>query len=108
MPWVTPPDFWDLLIALSISTVSGAVSISRRVLRGYPCSILWVISEFLMAMLCGYLMYNAYPTIQHIFPVWMTPTMSVAVAAHFGGRGFQELERVFIKQINRLTDQPKQ
>lgn len=98
MPWGQTPNLIELIIALSISTISGAVSISRRILAGQPATILWVISEFLSAILCGYLMYDSYPVLTKYLPEWVTLPVAVAVAAHIGGRTFQELEANIIKQ----------
>lgn len=94
-----PPDFWDLLGAIIVSTISGIVSISRRILNGQPASLLWVVSEFLSAILCGYLMYSTYPTIQGDVPKWFTLPVAIAVAAHIGGRVFQEIETNFAKYL---------
>jgi len=89
---VISPDLWSLLGALLISLISGVISISRRIVQGQTVSVLWILSEFLSAMLCGWIAWDGYPQIQHYLPGWMTPVMFVAVAAHFGGRTFQTIE----------------
>lgn len=89
-----PPNLFELILALIISMISGFISISRRILRGQPATILWVISEFLAAILCGYLMYYTYPTIEHALPGWVNLPIAVATSAHIGGRAFQELENI--------------
>lgn len=94
MSWQNQTEVWNLVTALIISTVSGFISISRKILQGHTCSILWVISEFLTAVLCGYLMYHAYP---HLQPdLLQYQPIATAVAAHTGGRIFQEAEHIFI------------
>lgn len=99
MPTTIPPDFWDLLGAIIVSTISGIVSITRRVLNGQQASLLWVVSEFLTAILCGYLMYVTYPAIMDDVPKWFTLPVAIAIAAHVGGRAFQEIEANFCKYI---------
>lgn len=87
-----PPDWLALLGALLISLISGFISIAQRVVRGQQSSMLWVTSEFLAAMLCGYLVYNAYPIIEPDLPKWVTMPILVAFSAHIGGRCFQGIE----------------
>lgn len=99
MPWGQQPDIWGLVGAFVISTVSGFISISRRVLSGHQATWLWVVSEYLTAILCGCLMYNTFPVIQKFLPEWVTLPVAVAVAAHIGGRVFQEAESVILKRI---------
>ena len=101
MPYTPPPDIWDLLVTLILSLVSGAVSISRRIVLGHQSSILWVISEFLTAILCGYLMFTAYPVMAPILPDWITMPVAVAIAAHSGGRIFQESEEYLVALVER-------
>lgn len=90
------PEWTSLLGAILISVISGAVSITQRVARGHAPSFVWVCSEFLTAILCGYLMYNSYPEIQAYMPGWMTQGIAVAFVAHSGGRVIQEIERRFL------------
>lgn len=97
-----PPPFGELLTALILSTISGAISISRRIVNGQSSSILWIVSEFMTAILCGYLMFTAYPTLAPHIPDWITSTMAVAVAAHSGGRIFQEAEEYMVRLLTRL------
>lgn len=104
MPWQNQPDVFNLLAALIISMVSGFISISRRILNGHPSSLLWVVSEFLTAILCGYLMFQVYPTIESSLPEWFTLPVAIALAAHIGGRVFQEMEASFIKKYKRFLD----
>lgn len=110
MPYTQPPtpEIWEFITAIVISVVSGAISISRRVIRGRAWTWLFVFSEFLTAILCGYLMYNAYPTVSSYLPAWCTLPVSVAFVAHSGGRIFQEIESVILRHYgiftNRSTD----
>lgn len=91
-------DIAGILTAVAISIISGVVSITRRIASGYSGSLLWVISEFLTAILCGYLMYNAYPFLDPVLPDFITLPVAVAFVAHSGGRIFQEVESSIIKQ----------
>lgn len=102
MSWHNHPDFWSLIGALIISIVSGFISIARRILNGHPSSILWIISEFMTAILCGYLMYHAYPIISPSLPEVITLPVAIAVSAHIGGRIFQELEATIIDKYKLL------
>ena len=98
----------DLLSALAISIVSGIISITQRILRGYPASVLWVLSEFMAAMLCGYLVWDIYPAISGTLPDWLSMPILVALAAHVGGRGFQTLEGFIYKKwgVEPVQDVP--
>lgn len=101
------PVIWDFLAALAISVISGAVSISRRIASGHQATWVWIISEFLTAILCGYLMYNAYPAVAPYLPSWCTLPVAVAFVAHSGGRVIQELENTFVRQYAQFTNRPK-
>lgn len=100
MPWRNNPDLWGLIGALIISTISAFISIAQRVVRGHKASVLWVTSEFMAAILCGYIMFDSYPVLQPQLPDWATLPMLVALAAHIGGRSFQGLEKVMQKRFN--------
>ena len=102
MPYKTP-DFWSLIGAIIVSIISGFVSISRRVLAGQQASVLWVTTEFMTAILAGYLMFVTYPAIESSAPKWFTLPVAVALSAHLGGRVFQESEHLFLHQFKRLT-----
>ena len=104
MPFGNQPGFYDLLGALIVSVFSGIISISRRVANGHKASLLWVISEFMTAILCGYLMYSAYPHIHEFAPNWFTLPIAVAFAAHTGGKVFQEVENELVRRYSRLLD----
>jgi len=100
----TPPDLWGILGALAISIVSGFISIARRIVSGHPATLLWIITEFATAILCGYLMYEAYPHLQEALPDWLTLPIAVAVAAHTGGRVFQEVESQVLRKYFGFMD----
>lgn len=100
MPWRNNPDLWGLFGALIISTISGFISIAQRVNRGHKASVLWVISEFMAAILCGYIMFDVYPYLEPELPKWATLPMLVALAAHVGGRSFQGLEKFMHRRFN--------
>jgi len=101
MPWRNNPDLLGLFGALIISTISGFISIAQRVVRGHKASFLWVVSEFMAAILCGYLMFDVYPSLQPKLPDWATLPILVALAAHIGGRSFQGLEK-FLQRRYKL------
>jgi hypothetical protein len=102
MPYTTPPEIWDLIITFVLSITSGAISIARRIVSGHTSGWLWIISEFLTAILCGYLMYTAFPTLQEYLHDTITLPVAVALAAHSGGRIFQESEGIIIRYIEKL------
>jgi len=97
-PWL-PADFMGFIGAVIVSVISGIISITRRITLGEPASFLWITSEFLTAILCGYLMFTAYPHIEASLPSWFTLPVAVALAAHVGGRIFQEVESHLINTI---------
>lgn len=92
-------DFWSLLGAFIISTISGVISITQRIVLGQRATLIWVISEFLAAILCGYLMYDLYSNIQHQLPQWATMPVMIAVASHVGGRSFQAAEKALYRRF---------
>ena len=94
------PDITGMLLAAAISALSGAVSIGKRILSGTEGTLLWVFTEFCTAILCGYLMYNAYPALAPHLPNWLTLPVAVAFAAHSGGRVFQEAEEALMHYFN--------
>lgn len=96
------PDYWSLAGALIISTISGVISITQRIVLGQRATLIWAISEFLAAILCGYLMYDAYPTVQEDLPKWATLPVLVALAAHVGGRSFQMIEKALAHRYQFL------
>lgn len=100
MPLKQSPELLDILGAIIVSVISGVISITRRITAGHPASILWVISEFLTAILCGYLMFTAYPNIEPGMPNWFTLPIAVAFSAHVGGKVFQEWERQVIRHYS--------
>lgn len=100
MPWRNNPDLLAMLAALLISTISGFISIAQRIVRGHKASLLWVVSEFAAAILCGYLMFDTYPLLKPQLPEWLTLPVMVALAAHIGGRSFQGIERFLSRKYN--------
>lgn len=89
--------FASLLGAMVISAVSAAISITQRMLRGYPTSALWLFSESMSAILAGYLAWDIYPHMAGSLPAWVSQPLVIAASAHFGGRLFQTLEKHFSK-----------
>lgn len=96
------PDYWSLVGALIISTISGVISITQRIVHGQRATLIWAISEFLAAILCGYLVYDAYPAVQEDLPKWATLPVLVALAAHVGGRSFQMIEKALAHRYQFL------
>ena len=96
------PDYCSLVWALIISTISGVISITQRIVLGQRATLIWVISEFLAAILCGYLVYDAYPALQEDLPKWATLPVLVALAAHVGGRSFQMIEKALAHRYQFL------
>jgi tellurite resistance protein TehA-like permease len=92
----------DFVGAIIVSVISGIISIARRVTAGHKASILWVISEFMMAIMSGYLMYTAYPHIRESMPAWFTLPIAVAFSAHVGGKVFQEVESALIRKYTSV------
>lgn len=95
-------DYWSLAGALIISTISGVISIAQRIVLGQRATLIWAISEFLAAILCGYLVYDAYPALQEDLPKWATRPVLVAMAAHVGGRSFQMIEKALAHRYQFL------
>lgn len=105
------PDVLTLLMVVVISAVSGIVSITQRIVRGAPASAVWFISEFLAAILCGWLASDAYPVAKLFLPAWVTMPVFVAVSAHTGGRILQASESLLherlLAQLARRQDKKK-
>ena len=98
---------WEILGALAISLISGTISIARRISQGHAPAAMWLISEYLTAILCGYLMYECYPLLDPIVPAWATMPVCVAFVAHSGGRVFQELESIILQHYGLFKNQKK-
>lgn len=95
------PDFFTVLLLLLVAVVSGIVSILRRIDRGQVVSTVWVVGEFLAAILSAYLAYDIYQANAAMFPSWATLPLVVAVAAHMGGRGLQGIENAVYAKFSR-------
>lgn len=96
------PDLSNLLGAVIVSVISGTASITRRMGKGETFSFIMITSEFLTAILSGYLMYSAYPGLKASLPEWFTLPIAVAVTAHMGGRIFQEFEDVLVTRAKKI------
>lgn len=92
MEFPTNPDIWTYIAALIVSIMSGFISVSNRILKGHLVTTLWLVSEMLTAVLCGYLMFESYLKVTDILPNWVTPPVAIALAAYTGGRLFQLVE----------------
>jgi len=93
-----PPDWLAIGGAFLISLTSGYISIAQRIVRGQKASLLWITSEFLAAILCGYLAYSVYPSLEPELPNWLNLPILVALAAHIGGRSFQGFENLLYRK----------
>lgn len=91
------PEVLTFVTALAISVVSGSISILNRIVKGHNGGALWVISEFLAAILCGYLAWDAYPQVRPYLPDWVSLPIFIAASAHTSGRLIQTIS-------NLLTD----
>lgn len=98
------PDLLNLVGALTISVISSIAAITRRLAKGEEYNIFWVTSEFLTAVLSGYLMYSAYPAIQPSVPEWFTLPVAVAFTAHLGGKIFQEVETQLLAKTRKILN----
>lgn len=105
MSWNADTDLLTVVGVTLISMISGFISISQRIVRGAAVTVLWVVSEFLAALLCGYLMWDAYPKLAPKLPDWCTLWLTVALASHGGARFLQTVERNFYKRL-RIDEAP--
>jgi hypothetical protein len=96
------PETWGIIGAFCITIVSATVSILTRIISGHKVTFLWVFTEYLAAILFGYLVYHAYPVVAPILPDYITLPMLVAVAAHSGGKFFKEIEAALVSRITTL------
>ena len=99
MPNRIPPDLWSLLTMLFLSAVSGVVSITQRVANGQTASVVWVVSEFLAAILTGYLASETYPHVVEYLPSFVTMSVLVSVCAYSGGRMMQLAEQMLYSKL---------
>ena len=102
MPWRNDPTWLTLLTVVLISLVSGFISIARRIRKGFVATGMWVVSEFMAAVLCGYLMYDLYPTVEPFLGKYLSMPITVAFAAHVGGRVLQETEDRVMERVNKI------
>lgn len=106
MPFRENPDLLTILVVLIVSAISGFVSVAQRIAKGHKATLLWVTSEFMAALLCGYLMYDLFQFIEHLLPAWLTMPICVAFAAHVGGRSFQEFEAFLYRRYPKIFKPP--
>ena len=102
MPLGTPPELWQYLLSFGISIITGFISISHRILNGHVATLLWVISEMITAVLCGYLMFGTYPRLENILPSWITLPVAIALASYSGGRLFYYCEKGLYVKVERF------
>lgn len=101
------PQVVTVAVVLTISVISAFISIANRIGRGHKATLLWVLSEFSAAILCGYLAYDLFPKIKGDIPAWITMPILVAFTAHVGGRTFQEVESYLARKYPRLFSPPE-
>lgn len=94
------PEVLTFLTALIISVVSGSISILNRLVKGHSGGAMWVVSEFLAALLCGYLAWDAYPQIKPYLPGWVSLPIFIAASAHTSGRLLQTVSNLLTDFIN--------
>lgn len=104
LPDSPPPDIISSIIAFLVTLLSCFISVTRRIIAGHPTTVLWICCEFATAILCGYLMYDAYPALAEVTPDWFTLPIAIAVSAHIGGRIFQEMEGELIRRYHQLIN----
>lgn len=96
----------QLLGALLISTVSGAISVGRRILRYGQVSFVAAATEMTAALLAGYLAWDAYPALVAKLPAGITQPIFTSAAAYLGIKIFQYVERLFEGKTS-YTGSPK-
>jgi len=94
-----PPDVYTMLSMLVLSAVSAIVSITQRLSGGQTASVMWVTSEFMAAILVGYLASETYPFIKQYFPEFVRLPLFVSFCAYGGGRTIQTAERIIYSQL---------
>lgn len=103
MPLQNQTDYFALLGALLISSISGLISIGRQVLNQQKVSKLWIVTEYASALLVGYLAYDLYPVIKGSLYTWITEPIFVVTAAHVGSRMFHYLEDILRARFEILS-----
>lgn len=92
------PDLLSLAGAIIISAVSGFISITQQIVRGYEPSILWVMHELASALLFGYLASNLYSEIFMSLPSWITRDMFIVLAAYSGTKTIELVEQLLFQR----------
>lgn len=96
----------QLLGALLISTVSGAISVGRRILRYGQVTFVAAATEMSAALLAGYLAWDAYPVVANQLPTGITQPIFTSASAYLGIKIFQYVERLFDGKTS-YTGSPK-
>lgn len=102
-----PPDIWTFILVMAISTISGVISITHRIVQGRTFKVAWFISEFLAAILCGWLAYDTYYHLYGTLPEWVTMPVFVAMASHAGGRLLQGSEYFMSNRMSHINPNDK-
>lgn len=106
MSWESDNSVVSTLAVVIISLISGFISIANHIAKGLISKVtwLWIAGEIAAALLCGYLMWDAYPRLVEILPEWTTQWVAVALAAHFGGRALQFVESKVLNRISKALE----
>ena len=97
-----PPAVIDFFMVLTLSSIGGLIAIGRRIQRGHHATFIWLLTEYLTAILSGYLMYTAFPYLSGWLPDWITSPIAIAFAAHSGGRVIQACEGAMVGYLERI------
>ena len=91
-------------VAGIIVLITAMMSVARQILKGRTSAFLWIIMEFLTAILLGFLAFDLYPILceLHYWPEFASLNVTVCLAAHSGGRLFQEFEDGIRKRYFRV------
>lgn len=97
------PDILTLITMLLVSIASGVVSILNKIAQGRAYDVVWVTSEFIAAILCGYLAYDTYAKIASDLPAWMGLPMFVSASAFVGGKLLRTLGDFVSTNLERFS-----
>lgn len=100
----TPRDWVTIIGVLIIALMSGFISIAQRIARGHKVSFLWIVSEIIAAVLCGWIAHDAFTHYKAYIPKWLSPVMVISLSAFMGGRIFQAAEAILWARFGRVLD----
>lgn len=94
-------DTLTLLLVLLISVASGVVGILNKITHGRPYKVAWVASEFIAAILCGFLAYDSYPLLTPHLPSWVGMPLFITVCSYTGGKMLRISEAILTEVVTR-------